>query len=114
MAFSEIELKKIDKFVGALCRKKTPEKYKDKLKFEYRINGHDVLILEIRPRWDNPLEKTELSVAKLKFNRKKIIWQLYWQRANMKWLKYEGQNETNDLSILVNEIENDEFGCFFG
>lgn len=114
MAFSEIELKKIDKFVGSLCRKKSPEEYKDQLKFEYRIKGHEVLILEIRPRWNNPEENSELSVAKLKFNRTKNIWQLYWQRANMKYVKYDGPNDTNDFSKLVSEIETDRYGCFFG
>ena len=67
------ELKKIDKFVGGLCHKKTPEKYKNELKFEYRIKAHDVIIYEIRPRWDAPKEITEMTVAKLKFNRKNNI-----------------------------------------
>lgn len=114
MAFSETELKRIDKFVGGFCRKKSPEEYKDQLKFEYRIKGHEVLILEIRSRWNNPEESSELSVAKLKFNRTKNIWQLYWQRANMKYIKYDGLNDTNDLGKLVSEIETDRYGCFFG
>lgn len=114
MAFSEIELKRIDKVVGGLCRKRTPEQYKAELSFEYRITGHDVLILEIRPMWNNPQEKTELSVAKLKFNRTKNLWQLYWKRASGKWLKYGEHPESKDLSRLVDEIDQDSFGCFFG
>jgi len=114
MAFSEIELKKIDKFVGGLCRKKTPEEYKNELRFEYRINGHDVEIIEIRPYWRNPNETTEIPVAKLKFNRTKNIWELYWQRANGKWQKYDPSKKINDLAKLVSEIDHDEFGCFFG
>jgi hypothetical protein len=114
MAFPEIALKRIDKLVGGLCRKKTHDQYKDELIFEYRLVNHDVLILEIRPMWNNPKEKTETSVAKLKFNRTKNLWQLYWQRASGKWLKYEENSENKDLSILVTEIEKDSFGCFFG
>lgn len=114
MAFSEIELKRIDKFIGGLCRKRTPEHHKDELSFEYRIIGHDVFILEIRPLWTNPQEKTKLSVAKLKYNRTRNVWQLYWQRANGKWLKYEGNPDNKGLSGLVTEIDQDSFGCFFG
>ena len=114
MAFSEIELKKIDKFVGGLCRKRTPEKYKKELRFEYRIKGHEVEIIEIRPYFHNPNEMSELSVAKLKFNRTKNIWVLYWQRASGKWLKFEPSKTTYDLAELVAEIDHDEFGCFFG
>ena len=114
MAFSEIELKKIEKFVGGLCNQKTPEKYKNELRFEYRIKDHDVLIYEIRPRWDNPQEVTELPFAKLKFNRTKNIWLLYWKRASGKWQFYEPSENKNNLPDLVSEIGIDEFGCFFG
>lgn len=114
MAFSDIELKRIDKMVGGLCRQKTPQKYADKLKFEYRINGHDVLILEIRPRWDNPQEKTEMSVAKLKFNRTRNAWTLYWQRASGKWLAYQPAAQKSTLDDLIKQITDDNYGCFFG
>jgi len=114
MAFSEIELKKIDKFVGGLCRKRTPERYRNELKFEYRIKGHDVEIVEIRPFWNDPTEMMELSVAKLKFNRAKNLWVLYWKRASGKWQRYEPSKATNDLAELVAEIDCDEFGCFLG
>ena len=114
MAFSEIELKKIDKFVGGLCRKKTPEKYKNELRFEYRIKVHDVTIYEIRPRWDNPKEITEMDIAKIKFNRTKNNWVLYWKRASGKWELYEPSKNNNDLASLVEVISTDNFGCFFG
>ncbi|MGK2906210.1 MAG: DUF3024 domain-containing protein [Desulfuromonadales bacterium] len=54
------------------------------------------------------------TVAKLKFNRSKNIWQLYWIRASGKWQIYHPSKNNNDLSSLVKEIEIDEFGCFFG
>jgi hypothetical protein len=44
MAFSEIELKRIDKEVGGLCKKRSPAHIKDKLSLEYRIKGHGVII----------------------------------------------------------------------
>jgi hypothetical protein len=31
MAFSEIELKKIEKFIGGICQKRSPEHLKDKI-----------------------------------------------------------------------------------
>jgi len=114
MAFAEIELQRIDKFVGGLCSKRTPEKYKNELRFEYRINVHDVTIYEVRPGWKSPQESTEMDIAKLKFNRTKNIWKLYWKRASGKWELYEPSKNHNDLASLVGEISVDEFGCFFG
>lgn len=107
MAFSEIELKRIDNIVGRLCRQKTPQGQEHLLKFEYRIKGHEVLILEIRPRWDNPQEQTEMSVAKLRFNRARNIWHLYWQRASGKWLAYDESNNCTALDGLVKAVGED-------
>ena len=36
MAFSEIEIYKINNFVGALCEKRAPESIRDKLRYEYK------------------------------------------------------------------------------
>lgn len=56
MAFSEIELQRIKKTVGGLCTKKTPEHLSDQLRFDYDVEGQSVVILEIRPVWNNPGE----------------------------------------------------------
>ncbi|MDT8442293.1 MAG: DUF3024 domain-containing protein [Desulfuromonadales bacterium] len=114
MALSEIELKRIDKIVGGFCQQKTPQHCRDQLRFDYRVDDHDVLLLEIRPRWNNPQEKTEMDVAKLKFNRTKNIWTLYWKRANGKWQTYQEAGQKTSLDELINEIAEDRYGCFFG
>ncbi len=51
MAFNEIELHRIKKEVGGLCRKRSPEALKDQLRFDYKIEKYNVIIYEIRPRW---------------------------------------------------------------
>ena len=114
MAFTEIELKKIDKIVGAFCKERTPEGLEDQLMVCYRVQNQDVLIYERRPRWNNPQEFTDSAVAKLKFVRTANIWQLYWQRANSKWVSYTPYPANKELKVLVKEIDKDQFGCFFG
>ena len=49
MAFSEIEMYKIDNFVGTLCKLRAPEAVRDKLRYEYQIKNQDVILYEIRP-----------------------------------------------------------------
>lgn len=53
MAFSELELKRIEQTVGIFCVKHSPAYLKDKLRLEYVVKGHDVVVVERRPRWDN-------------------------------------------------------------
>ena len=49
MSFNELELKRIDRTVGELCRRKTRPEYADQLRFECEIDGHTVSIWEVRP-----------------------------------------------------------------
>lgn len=114
MAFSELELKRIDKEVGGLCRKRSPAHIKDKFSLEYRIKGHEVLIYERRPQWDNHLKWIESPDAKIKYVRTSNVWQLFWQRANGKWISYEPFPFSKDLRSLVEEIDADPHGCFWG
>ena len=71
MAFSKLELELIEKEVGGLCRKLNQPDLKDELSIEYRVQGHDVIIYERRPAFNNPHEKTENPDAKLKYFRTK-------------------------------------------
>lgn len=114
MAFSELELKRIEKTVGAFCIARTPQHIKDELSVEYSIKGHDVLIYEKRPCWKNPSEYMEEGVAKLKYTRTTNTWQLFWQRATLKWQSYEPFPQSKDIGELVKVIDADRYGCFFG
>ncbi|MFO7604910.1 MAG: DUF3024 domain-containing protein [Desulfurivibrionaceae bacterium] len=114
MAFKDLEIKRIDKLIGERFRNRVPPEIHNKLRNEVRIENHDVIISEVRPRWDKPDEWLSLDFAKLKYIRSKNIWKLYWKRASGKWKLYEPKGEAKDLKILADVIDQDKFGCFFG
>ena len=114
MAFSEIELKRIEKTVGDLRRKRSPAHLKDELRVEYKITRHDILIFEVRPSWDDPKEFFEMEVAKLRYMRTKNRWFLFWKRASGKWESYQPAPESKNIGALVSEIDKDPWGCFWG
>lgn len=114
MAFSEVELKRIEQTVSVFCSKRSPAHLRDKLRLAYTVKGHEVVIVEQRPRWDNESEWTESPVAKLKFIRSAEKWRLYWMRADMKWHEYPGLSSSTRLEDLVQEIDADPLACFFG
>ena len=114
MAFSELELKRIERTVGSFCRKRSPPHLKDKLRLEYSFKGHEVVIFEWRPKWDDPKEWIDSPVAKLKFIRSADKWRLYWMRADLKWHEYPGHSSSDRLDELVQEIDDDPLACFFG
>lgn len=114
MSFNDLEMKKIEKTVGSLCRKRSPANLKDQIRVEYRIKGHDVFIIVMRPRWDKPEELFESEVALLRFMRTRNQWNLLWKRASGKWEKYRPNPENQDIGVLVAEIDEDPHGCFWG
>jgi len=114
MAFNDIEKQRIKNIVGGLCKKRTPDHAKGQLRYEYKINKQDVILVEIRPYWKDPSQILEHAFAKLKYIRSRNIWKLYWMRATGKWHLYKLSEYSEDLTDLVNEIDIDYYGCFFG
>ncbi len=114
MAFSEADLQRIKKLGGGLCGKRTPEKLRDELRFEYEIEKQNVIMHEVRPAWNNPSEYKNPPMAKLSFIKSQKLWKLYWKRASGKWEKYQPNESNKDLGVLIKEMDKDTFGCFFG
>lgn len=115
MAFSEIELARIEKNMAEfLGRIRPPAHIRDQLDFIYRVEGQSIEIFEVRPQWGNPKEKTEQPFAKATFVKSQGIWKVYWRRANGKWYLYEPSAEVKTIGEFLSVIEKDEYGCFFG
>jgi hypothetical protein len=113
MAFSELDLARIDKVVGEFCRKRVPPHMKSKIDFVYEVVGQTVVIYEKRPHWQEAGRVTRSHVAKFSYTRSSNIWRLYWMRGNGKLLLYEG-GESRDLAVLMRMVDEDRHGCFFG
>ena len=114
MAFSEIELKRIDATVGALCRRLNDPRFAHELRFVYEFEGHAVSLFEERAPWDGVGGWTRMGVARFRFTRTRGEWQLYWMRRDLRWHVYEPRLATSDLARLVAVVEADEFGAFLG
>lgn len=105
----EVQLKS---FVEA--RRPKEESVRKQLDFGYSWDGQTALFFEIRPQWKNPTNILESPFAKLRFVKSSKIWKLYWMLGSGKWKSYEPKPESTNLQSLLDEIGNDEYGCFFG
>ena len=105
MASTELELKRIDKLVGAFCQNRVPERARTQLRYSYRVKGQDVILAE---------EWLTLDFAKAKYVISRKLWKLYWMRASGKWELYKPSGEHDWLEGVIETIENDQYGCFFG
>ena len=115
MAFSEFEIKRIEKEVPKFMQKRRPAPHiRDQIDFGFRIKDQSLELFEIRPRWNNPSEKTESAIAKTTYVKTKRIWKIYWQRQDLKWHGYQPKPEVSTVDEFLAVVDHDAHACFFG
>lgn len=115
MALSELEIKRCEKVVGQYVENRRPPAHiRNELDLAFRIKEQSVEIFEIRPLWREPGVKIESPVAKATYVKTQGIWKIYWQRADLKWHRYDPQAEVKTIEQFLEVVERDKFGCFYG
>lgn len=95
-------------------KKRPPVHIRSQLDIGYRIDGQSIIILEIRPRWDNPYIITEGPIAKATFVKSKAHWKLFWMRADLKWHAYPAEPTVKTVKDFVRIVDEDKYACFWG
>jgi len=115
MAFSEFEKKRYESILGKFVEARRPPAHiRDKLDISYRVEGQSVIIFEIRPLWNNPEEKIESMIAKATYVKTSNIWKVFWQRADLKWHRYDPKPQVKTIEDFLSVVGQDSHGCFFG
>lgn len=115
MAISEFEEKRCERELEKFLESKpSPAHIRDELDISYRLENQSVEIFEIRPLWNNPAEKIETPIAKATFVKSCKIWRIYWQRADLKWHRYDPVPQVKQLEDFLAVIAQDEYACFWG
>ncbi len=115
MAFSEFEIERCKRVVGEYVEKHRPPPHmRDELDLGFRIKGQSVEIFEIRPFWNDPEKKVEEAVAKATYVKRHKVWRVYWQRADLKWHRYDPHPEVDTIEEFLDLVERDEYCCFYG
>lgn len=71
----------------------------------------EVEVFEFRPAWRNPGEVLKNRIAKATYVKRGQLWRVYWQRADLRWHRYDAEPEVFSIEEFV---ERDEHSCFFG
>jgi Protein of unknown function (DUF3024) len=114
MPFTNLEIQLIHRLVGELCERRAPDRVEDKIRLTYTVDNQQVLISEERPFRDPSAEWIVVEIAKLRYVRTRNEWQLYWKRASGKWWPYKPHSRSKTLAAMIEEIDVDSDGCFFG
>jgi len=115
LQMNDIERKRIENAIEAFVSKHRPPAHlRDQVDLSFRFDGRSIEIFEIRPRWDNAAQRIEEAVAKARHVKSRDTWLVYWQRADLKWHKYDPMPEVNTLEAFLKLVDKDEYACFFG
>ena len=115
MTFMKEELDQYRKTINTYVEKRRPpEHLRNQVDLSFRIQNQSFEIFEVRPRFNDPQKIVEIPVAKTTWVKTQSVWRIYWQRADMKWHRYDPLPEVNTLEEFIDAVEADEYGCFFG
>ena len=95
-------------------KKRPPEHLRKELDISYKIEGQSIMIFEIRPIYMRPEEFQECNIAKTTYVKTQEAWKIFWMRANLKWVIYEPRPSVKTFKEVVEIIDKDECGCFWG
>jgi len=115
MAFSELETKRLERVVSEYIDKRRPPPHiRDELDLGFQIRGQSIEIFEIRPLWNDNTKRIEQAVAKATYVKNQHVWKIYWQRADLKWHRYDPVPEVNTVEEFLAVVDVDDHCCFFG
>jgi hypothetical protein len=111
----ELHRKRIERTVAKYVQDRRPPAHiRDQVDLSFRFDGRAVEIFEIRPSWNDPSEKIDEPVAKGRYVQSRDEWLVYWQRADLRWHKYDPAPSVATLEAFLAVVDRDEYGCFFG
>jgi hypothetical protein len=102
--------------VQTWCRRRVPEHVQGQVRVECDVEVRQLTIYECRPPWrpDIGPEWTRMPIARLRYTKARRTWSLYWRDRNLRWHAYQHAAATGTVQTLLEEIERDPTGIFWG
>jgi hypothetical protein len=115
MSLSEFEVAQCRAELDAfLLRRRPPLDLRKDVDLCGRITDSGVDIYEMRRPYRGREKTMEVPIARVKWVKSRLIWRLFWMRADQKWHSYSPMPDAKKLVELFDEIERDLHACFFG
>jgi hypothetical protein len=115
MAFTEFEEQVNQRAIADfMAKRRPPEHIRPRLDIGVEENGQAIEIFSIVPHYKFKSELVRQNIARIRFYRSRDEWQLYWQRADLRWHLYEPDLVHHTLHHALKVIDADEHCCFFG
>jgi hypothetical protein len=114
MALSDTVRHQAESLLRVFCERRVPVEVRDKINLTYEFRGNSVTLIENRPGFRDPGKWTAMSIAQFRFDPKNGKWTLYCADRNSKWHEYGDIEPTSRFEFLLEEVDKDPTGIFFG
>lgn len=114
MALSAIQVAEVSDLLSRYSDARVPPGVREEIRLGFRINGNSVTLFETRPRFQRPEEWAESPVARFRYNKSQSEWALFWRDRNQRWHRYDLKRPSKRLQTLLNEVDRDPTGIFWG
>jgi hypothetical protein len=114
MAIDELQKYKVNKLLTEFCDSRIPVHVKKQIKLSFQIRGNYVTLYENRKSYLDNTAWIKEKIAQFRYDEETITWSLFWWRHTGKWYLYERMNPSLEIKDLINEVNKDPFGIFWG
>ena len=114
MPISPFQVAQVSKLLQEYCDARVPPEIRAELEARFRFEGNSVILFERRPAFNRPGEFVEPVVAKFRYYVQRQVWVLYWRDRNQRWHRYERIPPSPAFDDLLNEVDADPTGIFWG
>lgn len=116
VAIPELVRRGAVKKVEAYCDARVPDHVRDKVRLEAGVRGNAITIVERRPPWREGIgsDWSTLKIAQLRYDAVSALWTVFWADRNARWLLYPDAAPASAIETLIEAIESDRSGAFFG
>lgn len=89
---------------------------RQQIRYEVDVADRHVTLLECRPPWRADLgpEWTRFPICRFRYTKVRREWALYWCDQHLKFHEYDLAAPTPHLDQLIDHVENDHSGLFWG
>jgi hypothetical protein len=104
----------IDAQMQEYCARKIPEHVRDQVRMSYTVRGNNVTLIEERRSYADPAIWSKMPIAQFRYDETDRDWLLYCADRHSRWMIYGAAAQAHDLRELLDEVDRDPTGIFWG
>lgn len=112
MAVPDLDATRVQRW----CAARVPEHARHQVRVECQLAARHLTIIERRAPWrdDHGPEWSSIPITRLRYTATTNTWTLYWRDRNQKFHRYDLIDPSAHVDDLLDEIDKDPTGIFWG